>query len=214
MHSMTRNIAELAFCTEDAKLGAAQNEAVTSDRDWADIRDSLAGDPDAYARLVARYQRTVFQQMWRFTRDVHDQDELVQDVFVEVYRSLANYRGDAPFLHWVRRIATRVGYRYWKRQGRRQRLQEALVRDHLDSPIEPGSASASEAAEFLHELLAQLSPPERLILTLTYFENCSSAEIAERMGWNATLVRVHAFRARRRLKGLLEAAGFGRNTHE
>jgi len=213
MLTMARNIAELAFCTEDAKLTVAQNEAVTSDRDWADIRGSLGGDPDAYARLVGRYQRTIFQQMWRFTRDVHDQDELVQDVFVEVYRSLARYRGDAPFLHWVRRIATRVGYRYWKRQGRRQRLQ-ALVRDHLDSAVEPGSASASEAAEILHELLARLSPPERLILTLTYFENCSSAEIAERMGWSATLVRVQAYRARRKLKRLLEEAGFGRNTHE
>ena len=213
MQSMTWNIADLAFCAEGVRLNASNLDAAASDRDWTDIRGSLDGDHEAYARLVARYQQPVFQQMWHFTRDVHDQDELVQDVFIEVYRSLGKYRGDAPFLHWVRRIATRVGYRYWRQQARRQRLREALARDRVEPMLEPGGATASEAAEFLHELLARLPASDRLILTLTYFENCNSTEIAARMGWNATLVRVQAYRARRKLKCLLEEAGFGRNDH-
>jgi RNA polymerase sigma-70 factor, ECF subfamily len=214
MHTMTWNIADLALCADAVRPSASAVDAVARERDWTDIRGSLEGDHDAYARLVARYQPPIFQQMWHFTRDVHDQDELVQEVFIDVYRSLGKYRGDAPFLHWVRRIATRVGYRYWKQQARRQRLREALARDPVEPLLEPGDATASEAAAHLHSLLAQLPASERLILTLTYFENCSSAEIAARMGWSATLVRVQAYRARRKLKDLLEEAGFGRNHHE
>ncbi len=56
--------------------------------------------------------------MTRFTRDERMLEELVHDVFVEAYFSLDGYRGDAPFEHWLQRIATRVGYRYWTRRGR------------------------------------------------------------------------------------------------
>lgn len=194
-------------------MSRAEAIAEMPDRDWADVRGTVNGDHRAYARLVAKYQPYVFRQMWHFTRDPHEQDELVQEVFIEVYRSIGKYRGDAPFLHWVRRIATRTGYRFWRQQARRQRLEEAIVHHHAEPLLNPGDASASEAAEHLHRLLAQLSASERLILTLTYFENCNSTEIAEQTGWSATLVRVQAFRARRKLRQLLEEAGFGRETH-
>jgi RNA polymerase sigma-70 factor (ECF subfamily) len=210
MQTMVLRIADTIFCPLDASVSAIETaDTVTTDLDWTDIRDSIDGDNEAYARLVGRYQRHVFQQMWRFTRDVHDQDELVQEVFVEVYRSLVKFRGDAPFLHWLRRIATRVGYRYWRSQSRRQKLQDALERDYVAQTF-TGDASASEAAEMLHAMLSRLPASERLILTLMYFENCSSAEIAERMGWSSTLVRVQAFRARKKLKRMLDDAGLGR----
>ena len=73
----------------------------------------------AYARLVRRYQSEIADQMWRFSRQVSVAEELVQEVFVEAYFSLAKFRGQSPLLHWLRRIATRVGYRYWKHEARR-----------------------------------------------------------------------------------------------
>ena len=152
----------------------------------------------------------VFRQMWRFTRDPGVQDELVQEVFIEVYRSLRNFKGRAPFLHWVRRIATRVGYRYWKQQARDKRLREAIESRPIDMQSSPESHEPSEAAERLHNLLGRLDPKDRLVLTLMYFEECDGREIAERTGWSATLVRVRAHRARQRLRKLLEESGFGR----
>ncbi len=188
-------------------------ETDARDRDWFEIRACLSGDQQAYQRLVARYQPYVFQQMWHFTRDPHEQDELVQEVFIEVYRSLPKYRGDAPLLHWIRRIATRIGYWYWRQQSRRRRAEEALASQHSDPIRQPEDLGAAEAAEHLHRLLAQLPDPERMILTLTYFEHCTSTEIAARMGWSAALVRVQAYRARRKLKRLLLKAGFGSTHH-
>lgn len=89
--------------------------------DWADVQASLGGDHDAYARLVRRYQQTIGVTMWRFTRQRQLWEELVHDVFVEAYLGLNGYRGRAPFSHWLRRIATRVGYRFWKRRRRQER---------------------------------------------------------------------------------------------
>jgi len=175
--------------------------------DMIDVQASRQGDEDAFRRLVLRHQAALFRQMWRFSRDRAVQEELVQEVFVEAFVSLRGYRGDAPFEHWLRKIATRVGYHYWKREVRDRKRREALQQTPVLPKAPPEDLSPGEAAEWLHEALARLNPKDRLILTLMYFEECDGAEIAARTGWNATLVRVRAHRARQRLKQLLEQAG-------
>ncbi|MBN2309342.1 MAG: sigma-70 family RNA polymerase sigma factor, partial [Candidatus Hydrogenedentes bacterium] len=120
----------------------------------------------------------------------------------------------APFLHWIRRIATRVGYRYWRQKARRQDLQDAVESHYRTGLVSPEDQTPSEAAESLFHLLEQLDPKDRLVLTLFYFEQCDTREIAERVGWSHTLVRVRMHRARQRLRTLLEQAGLGREERE
>jgi RNA polymerase sigma-70 factor (ECF subfamily) len=174
-----------------------------SEMDQQDISSSLNGDGEAYRRLVQRYQGQVAAQMWRFTRDAVVLEELVQEVFVDAYFSLQGFRGQAPFLHWLRRIATRAGYRYWKSRGRRRAREEALTDNILRLTAAPEAAAPSEAGEAVYELLARLSPPDRLVMTLFYLEECDTNEIAARTGWNRTLIKVRLHRARKKLKGLL-----------
>lgn len=178
-----------------------------SSADTADIDASLAGDEDAYARLVARYEGIISTQMWRFTRDALSHEELVQEVFVEAYLSLAGFRGRAPFEHWLRKIATRVGYRYWRRQSRERDRRTALQEWQRVAETPGPDRTPSMAAESLYRLLEQLPRKDRLILTLFYFEECDTREIAERMGWTRTLVKVRAHRARKKLRAMLEQEG-------
>jgi RNA polymerase sigma-70 factor (ECF subfamily) len=178
-----------------------------SEMDRRDIAASLNGDGAAYARLVQHYQDQVAAQMWRFTRDPAALEELVQDVFVEAYLSLKGFRGHAPFLHWLRRVATRVGYRYWKSQVHKRDREEALTETSLNLAIAPEDLSSFEAAEALYGLFAKLPSQDRLVLTLFYFEECDTNEIASRTGWNRTLVKVRLHRARKKLKALLNEAG-------
>jgi RNA polymerase sigma-70 factor (ECF subfamily) len=176
-----------------------------------DIDASLRGDEAAYARIVRRYEADMTRQMAHYTRNRGDLRELVQQVFVEAYRSLHGYKPQAPLLHWLRRIASRVGYRYWNTRKRERERTVPLEPWHerlLAAP--PETQSPSEAAECLFALLEQLSAKDRTVLTLMYFEECDVRQIAERMGWTQTLVKVRAFRARKRLRTLLEAAGYGR----
>ncbi len=188
--------------------------SVGNDIDRSDIEAVLAGDEDAYGRIVRRYENDIARQMWQFSRERDVLDELVSDVFVSAYTGLAGYRGDAPFAHWLRRIATRVGYARWKQEARERDRRETLVERKHELPTITEDASPSEAAEYLHVLFEKLSTDDRLVLTLQYFEDCDTEEIARRTGWNRNVTKVRAFRARRRLKKMLEEAGFGRNEHE
>ena len=176
----------------------------TEPMDIVDIRLSLGGDPDAYRRLVETHQQAIGKIMWRFSRDYLVHQELVQDVFVEAFISLATYKGRAPFIHWLRKIATRIGFRYWKLQARQRQnehftLQEwdQIAHEPSDN-IEPGAA-----AEMVHKLLSQLPPRDRLVLTLRYLEGCDVAQTAHRTGWSKGMVKVQTLRAKRKLAKLL-----------
>ena len=185
-------------------------EQTDSEPDRQDIAGSLAGDGEAYARLVRRYQDRVAAQMWRFTRDSVVLEQLVQDTFVEAFLSLKGFRARAPFLHWLRRVATRVGYRYWKSRALDREREEDLTEAALNRAAVPENLAPVEAAELLYRLLEGLPPSDRLVLTLFYFEDCDLGEISARAGWTRTLVKVRLHRARKKLKARLDEAGIGR----
>jgi len=172
-----------------------------TDRD--DIEACLGGDGSAYERLIRRHQGDVARRMWRFTRDPRELDELVHEVFVEAYFSLAGYRGTGPLRHWLGKVAVRVGYRHWQRKARRS--ADVPLQD-WDAPA--GDPAADAAADVVHGVLAQLPPRDRLVVTLMYLEGRSVAEAADIAGWSQTMTRVQAWRAKRKLKALLAEAGF------
>lgn len=177
--------------------------------DLEDIEKTREGDPDAYQRLVERFQDHVARILWRFTRDRALHEELVQDVFVEAYLSLNTFRGHAPFEHWLARIATRVGYRFWKEKAKRKEAQTFSLAE-WDQAVDDDAIrniEADQAADLLHGLLEQLPPRDRLVLMLRYLEGCDVAETARRTGWTRTMVKVQALRARDKLKKLVERSG-------
>lgn len=182
-------------------------QAAGQDQTWLPqcVASAQQGDADAFDQLVDFYQQAISARMWRFTRDHHTHEELVQEVFVSAFRSLDGFRGDAPFEHWLNRIATRTGYRFWRKRDRTARQipfdpeECARLQDGAEQP-----ASAREAADLLHSVLARLPPRDRLILTLMYWEDCSVAEAATQTGWSQSMVKVQAHRARKKLKQLLE----------
>jgi len=171
--------------------------------DWQDVKSSLEGDGEAFERIVRRYQDRIAAYMWRFTRDRAQWEELVHDVFVEAYVSLPGYKSRAPLLHWLRRIATRTGYRWWKtRDRRRAEAPESLDAANDVATTGNDESAAREAAATVHALLAQMSHRDRLVLTLIHLEECSVAETARLTGWSQSMVKVQAHRARKRLAKL------------
>lgn len=171
--------------------------------DSDDIHQAQKGDSDAFRRIMERYQPHVSKLLWRFTRDRNSHEELVQESFVQAYFSLHTYKAQAPFEHWLARIATRVGYRFWKQSKRHTHVSlmdadwDQLSQDETD-PMAP-----QLAAELIHNLLAKLPPRDRLVLTLRYLEQCSVEETAQQTGWSLSLVKVQTHRAKKKLKKLL-----------
>jgi RNA polymerase sigma-70 factor (ECF subfamily) len=186
----------------------AMTDSTTAD--WDDVKLTRRGDSEAYRRLIERHQDRVARMLWRFSRDRRIHEELVQDVFVEAYLSLSGYNGKAPFAHWLARIATRVGYRHWKERARRRGTETFDLQEWDEAVGEELTAQTPEpdhAGQLLHQLLEQMAPRDRLVLTLRYLEQCDVVETARRTGWTKTMVKVQTLRARNRLRRLIEQSG-------
>ncbi|MCP4594026.1 MAG: RNA polymerase sigma factor [bacterium] len=161
------------------------------------------GDGDAFARVIRRYQDQVASWMWRFTQDRQQLEELVQDVFVQAYFSLPRYRESNVFEGWLHRIATRVGYQHWRRRRRE------AGRRHTDLQEWDGAADDDSQQEPTHvrtvqDALERLPPRDRLVLMLRYLEERSVAETSALTGWSQAMVKIQSFRARKKLRRLLE----------
>jgi RNA polymerase sigma-70 factor (ECF subfamily) len=169
------------------------------------IAGALRGDQDAFAALVKRHKRKVFSICSRFSRDNDELDDLCQEVFIKAYRSLHTYRNESPFEHWISRIAVHTCYDALRKRRREEghvRLQYTEL-SLSDSSGEP-RPDAERAREILNRALAGLLPRERLVITLIGLEEKSVREVAELTGWSEGNVRIRSFRARQKLKSIVE----------
>jgi RNA polymerase sigma-70 factor (ECF subfamily) len=189
----------MASMTAVDSARGATDSAGMDEADRGDIQASLGGDEEAYRRIVERHQQFVAERVRRFTRDRGTREEMVHDVFVEAYFSLKSFRGDAPFEHWLARIATRVGYRYWKREKNAKKVQALGER--------AATVSREPTENELDAVLAKLPPRDRLVVTLLYLEERSVAEVAGLTGWSKVMVKVQAYRARAKLRKIMGERG-------
>src|SRR5579862_9019042 len=166
------------------------------------IRSTLAGDDEAFAELVRRHKRKVFGIAARFARNDAELNDICQEIFVKAYQKLKSFRGEAPFEHWVSRIAVHSCYDFL-RATRHDRENVSL--DGIEIGVRPDE-SARDAGELLHWAMTRLSADERLVITLLELEERSVRETAELTGWSESNVKVRAFRARQALKKILEAS--------
>jgi len=140
------------------------------------------------------------------------EEDLAQDIFLKMFTRLAQYQGSVPFPHWVSRIAVTTCIDQLRAQKRRPEFRwadlsenEAEVLDNVltdERETTPGDALA--ARELVHKLLDQLKPDDRMVIQLLDLEQKTIAEISTQTGWNQTLVKVRAFRARRKLQKLFQ----------
>jgi RNA polymerase sigma-70 factor (ECF subfamily) len=169
------------------------------------VSATLAGDDGAFSELTRRHKSRVFGVAARFAHNAAEIEDICQDVFVQAYFKLRQFRGDSPFEHWLLRIATYKCYDYLRK---RRRIAPAVSVDAmLESGYEPSAAEPDvphPALERLHAALAELAPKERLVITLLELEERTIQEIAELTGWSAGNVKVRAFRARAALRKLME----------
>ena len=175
---------------------------------------AAAGDRRAFGELVRRHGSTVRALLRRMGAEPALADDLAQDAFLAAFESIGDYRGEGAFAGWVKRIAARLYLKRWRRRA------------ELD-PVEPNEAMApvsggeSEAAHRLDldGALAELSPSERLCVSLCYGAGLSHAEAAAALKTPLGTVKSHVKRGLDKLKARLGsaddtgAAGSGRRAH-
>ena len=179
--------------------------AESSTTDEQLVAATLAGNSHAFAELASRHKGRVFGVASRFARDAGELEDICQDVFVQAFFKLRQFRRDSPFGHWILRITTYKCYDYLRK--RRRHPNSVSVDSLLESGCEfsaPEPPAPHPDLERLHAALAQLSPKERLVITLFELEEHTIQEIAGLTGWSLGNVKVRAFRARAALRKLME----------
>lgn len=171
----------------------------------------LQGDTARFELLVTKYQSRIFATARRYARRDSEVEDIVQEVFIKAFQKLASYRAEAPFEHWLMRLAVRTCYDHLRvHQRNREHTfteitdQETDWLDRFVAQPQDGSEAATAARALVERVLEQLPPPARLIITLLEIEERSVKEIAQLTGWSVPLVKVRAFRARAAMKKYLE----------
>ena len=176
---------------------------------------------ERYADLVARHQRRASRIAFHYLRDGAEADEAVQDAFVKAYTHLSSFREELPFEVWFTRILINGCLDRLKQRKRREkwiappavdssgveRSQAEFLPSRGPSPEE--YVLRQERRRQLHAALGQLPERQRLVFMLSQFEGRSSREVSALTGLNESTVRVHLFRAIRRLRGILSKGARG-----
>ena len=191
----------------------------------------LAEARERYAELVARHQRRATRIAFHYVRDSAEADEAVQDAFVKAYSHLSTFREELPFEVWFTRILINGCLDRIKARTRRERWVTSMPdgpggeRDFAErtpghGPSPEAQLLSRERRRQVAEAIAKLPDRQRSVFMLSHYEGCTSREVSAMTGLNESTVRVHLFRAIRKLRVLLasepasrESSGERRRVH-
>ncbi len=188
------------------------------------VRESLAGDLQAFQALVERHQQAVFRILYRLLKNKQEAEDMAQETFLRCYRHLNKYDQARPFAPWLYRVATNLALSRMRRQAKQQSIpwencdhrvtetQTASQGGHAANlPVVEGpSRSLDPEASWEREetraevarALKSLKPQDRLIIILRYFEELSYDEISYIMHARRNSIEVRLFRARQKLRSM------------
>ena len=170
----------------------------------------LKGDAASFEPLVQKYSPRVFATVRRYARRESEVEDIAQDIWLKAFERLSSFRSEAPFEHWLMRLAVRTCYDALRAHRRNRETTFAELtepeEDWLDRFVtQPDAAKedAEAARQLIARVLEQLSPSARLVITLQEIEGRSVKEVAALTGWSVPLVKVRAFRARAEMRKVL-----------
>ncbi|MEQ8470301.1 MAG: RNA polymerase sigma factor [Marinoscillum sp.] len=171
------------------------------------INDILGGDSRAFADLVDKYQRRVYNFVVYTLRNQEDADEVAQDTFVKAYKGLSTFRGDSKFSTWLLRIA------YNTCMTRLRKVKPGMV-DLVASGIDlDGGNNILEQSDLedmrsvLARAMAQLNQGDQALVTLYYYNEQSIKEICEITSESESKIKVDLHRCRKKLLKILNQMG-------
>ncbi|MBI4587275.1 MAG: sigma-70 family RNA polymerase sigma factor [Candidatus Rokubacteria bacterium] len=159
------------------------------------------GAPEAFERLVLAYQHRVYSVALRMLGDRGEAEEVAQEVFLRVHRSIRDFRGEAKLSTWLYAITSRLCLNQLERGSRQRRVGEAALARIADAHANPGARlEASELERALHRAIAELDDERRMVVVLRDLHGLAYEEIAAALELPLNTVRSRLHRARMELK--------------
>lgn len=181
------------------------------------VKAARAGSREAFDALVIRHQATVYRLALRLTGNEHDAGDVLQETFLQVFRKLSTFRGDAQFVTWLYRVATNAALMH--RRSRRRHVAASLdaYLPHFDArghharmDVDHRAAARIEQAverrqlqRLIRDAVAELAPRYRVPFALCDLEGLPAPAVARLLGLDAAAVRQRVHRARLLLRGYL-----------
>lgn len=190
-------------------------------RDWAAQDDDAlalavkAGEQRAYDELVRRHQARVYAVAYRFASNREDALDIAQEALFKAYRKIASWEPHSGFVPWLMRVTVNHAIDHLRRNKRRKtaRLADCFPEGEAGAPSQheqagpEAMARAQEIGDHVQEALSSLSNAQRAVFVLRHYEGLQLSEIAEALGCSIGSVKVHLFRAVRKLRQELKDAG-------
>jgi RNA polymerase sigma-70 factor (ECF subfamily) len=187
-----------------------------SEDDQALVRRCQEGDPAAFEELVRKYQQVIFNLVYHNVGRRNDVEDIAQKIFSKVYFSLSKFDNKRPFFPWLYRIAINQCYDELRRSRRRKvvtftelSLDDSDAIEKLVNQAETAAPTTEENKELhalLHTLLDQLPDPQRMAIVLRDLEDVPYERMAEILQCTEQAARLKVFRARGRLRQMMEKA--------
>lgn len=171
--------------------------------DQAIVQRVLAGDTAAFAHLVDRYQRIVYNAAYRITSNRQDAEDVTQTVFLKVYQNLRVYNPKYRFYSWMYRIAVNEALNH---RSSRMRQAAAAIEDVGEPAARDRQYESVELEEQVQSAIYQLEPSDRALVVLRHFQGFSYEEIGYILDLPVRKVKSRLYTARQRLKERLTHA--------
>ena len=175
--------------------------------DGALVAASRAGNQDAFALLVQRHQRRVFNLVFRMLQQYEEANEVTQETFLAAWQGLPSFRGDARFSTWLYRIAYNCALKQLEQRKKDYALQAAIQEEVADNEEMVGAelVEIHDRQALVREQLTTLPSKYRIVLILRHLQDMTYEEMAEILTMPIGTIKTHLFRARNLLKERLEA---------
>lgn len=167
------------------------------------IKKALAGNKSAWLKLVKRYESGIYHYGLRMTGNRDDALDLLQEVFISVFRNLASYRGEGSFKGWLFRIASYRCVEFYRRKKPTQGLDD--VPEAACEALGPeADVFANQDQQQLLQAMQRLPLNQRAVVELKFFGHFTFEEIAQQLGTSSNTVKSRLYTALDKLKVLLE----------
>jgi RNA polymerase sigma-70 factor (ECF subfamily) len=190
----------ILFVTEDQKVSSKSQMTISNDQ--IIINQILEGDSHAFTKLVDSYKDLVFTLALRMLKNRDEAEEVSQDTFIKVFKSLTKFKGDSKFSTWIYKVAYNTCLDRLKKNKRKQ--SEVAIDEFTEHHIKTidnalDKMEQDERNKAIKNCLELLPHEDSFLLTLYYFEDQSLDEISKITGLTANNVKVKLFRSRKKL---------------
>jgi RNA polymerase sigma-70 factor, ECF subfamily len=180
-------------------------ESYSSNNERELVKASVNGDKNAFGEIVERYRKMVARTIKGMLGDSVYAEDIGQEVFIKLYYSLAEFRGDSKLSTYIQRIAVNLTLNEIKKRKRTFTLFSQKGDDELSGLEIPdhGSGERSEAAEIVNKALMALEPEFRIVVTMRMLQGYSTKETAEILDLPVGTVLSRLFRAQEQLRTII-----------